>query len=258
MSNDRSNEWQEMSTVLQLIDVRCTHSTYRRCVELHTHGRTLILEVDARTRDTQRLRQYVRTLPPQSINSYDSSGQGFRDSVIDLAAIRTVMTVRQVQDRIDGDVGSEFTALMFVVVAGLDLDGVVSNVLVQRCAHCNRLQLRPARDAACNNDECRLLSASRTDAFDIGVELIDHSGTLRCRLRDAAAERLIGCVPAAWRGKSYRDRGLIKWRWLLERCAVKVRVRRSTSTSGQLWSGVDVVDCQLANDEQVEREIKLY
>lgn len=247
-----------MSTVLQLIDVRCTHSTYRRCVELHTHGRTLILEVDARTRDIQRLRQYAQTLPPQRLNNFDSSGQGFRDNVIDLTTIRTVMTVRQVQDRIDGDAGTEFTALMFVVVAGLNLDGSLSNVIVQRCGHCNRLLLRSARDAACNTDECRLLAASRTDVFDIGVELIDHSGTLRCRLRDAAAERLIGCVPIAWRTKSDRERGLTKWRWLLERCAVKVRVRRSTSTSGQLWSGVDVVDCQLANDERVEREIKLY
>lgn len=247
-----------MSTVLQLIDVRCTHSSYRRCIELHTHGRTLILEVDARTRDTQRLRQFARSLPPQSVNLFDNSGPSSRDAAIDLASIRTVMTVHQVQNHIDSEAKSEFTALMFVVIAGLDLDGNEASVIVSRCGHCNRLLSRSDRDPVCKNEDCRQLSTSRKDTFDIGVELIDHSGSLRCRMRDAAAERLVGCLPAAWRLQSDRDRGVKKWQWLMERCAVKVRVRQTNASGGQLKSGVDVVDCQLATDEQVEREIKLY
>lgn len=277
-----------MSTVLQLVDVRTAYSAFRRCVELSSHGRTLIVE-DPNTREANHLRQIVRLMPPETMTKPGDGQQPWAAATtIDLSAIRTVMTVRQVQELMEESAGyaagvventnSEFTALLFVVIAALDLDGCSDSVVVRRCNQCKQT-LRTngssvaADNSECPNEDCRLsallagsnseqpLLARCTDTFDIRVELIDHTGVLRqpaCRLRDAAAERLLGCTAEAWHSLSDRRRGEIKWRWLLERCAVKLRVRRVTMGTNRAQWFADMVDCERADGARVLREIKMY
>lgn len=259
LSSHRSHAWTEMITVLQLIDVRIAPSAFRRCMELYTHGRTLIVEA-ARTRDVYRLQQFARTAPPLiAVDRWNAPA-------IDLTAIRTVMSVAQVLEH----AANEFHVLMFVVISSFDLDGGDANVVVRRCAYCQRL-LRNA-NLQCANEDCVLMgtvtkqatSAATTTAerparnFDIRVELTDHSGTMACRLRSVAAQRLLGCTPDDWLRLSDRQHGQIKWRWLLERCAVKVCVQRDTNADGERFNCAELVDCELADDERVTREIEFY
>lgn len=115
----RSEKWREMSTVLQLIDVRSTYSTYSKLVELSTNSRTLIVE-NPDSPESHSLQTFAQNSPVITYNAADES------SGIDLASITTVMTCQQILDRTEADIiGSDdhFTAVVYAVVTVYDLDG---------------------------------------------------------------------------------------------------------------------------------------
>lgn len=108
-----------MLTVLQLIDVRAAYSPFSRSVELSTHGRTLIIE-NPKTRESTALLQYASSIPLADLPFGGSIGS----ALIDLSSITTVMTIKQINDRMDSEQsGEEFTAVLYALIETFDLDG---------------------------------------------------------------------------------------------------------------------------------------
>lgn len=108
-----------MSTVLQLIDVRSAYSKFSKSVELSTHGRTLIIE-NPKTREFEALIAYLSTI---SLTDLPSGGND-STAICDVAAITTVMTIKQIYDRMESEQsGNEFTAVLYAIIETFDLDG---------------------------------------------------------------------------------------------------------------------------------------
>lgn len=117
----------------------------------------------------------------------------------------------------------------------------------------------------CQNDDCVILrSESLTgtepnfvDTFNIAVDVTDHTGSLKsCRIGETLAESMLGHSLATFRTLSIQERGEIKWKWLLERCTLKMVVKRKTAIRSQ--SMVDIVDCIISKPTDVLNHIKMY
>lgn len=117
---DRSQSWLEMSTILQLIDVRAAYSNFTKTFELSTHGRTLIIE-NPKTRESAALVKYTSSVATADL----PSGCGGSNDRYDVATIKTVMTIKQICDRMESELDdNEFTAVLYAVIDSFDLDGI--------------------------------------------------------------------------------------------------------------------------------------
>lgn len=115
----------------------------------------------------------------------------------------------------------------------------------------------------CTNDDCIILQSDGVtefgydDIFDIGLSVSDHTGTLNnCRLVGSIAENLLGCSMADFKSYSTRSRGEIKWRWLLERCTLKLLIKRKSVI--QSTTKIIILDCSSSSSADVLERIKLY
>lgn len=118
----------------------------------------------------------------------------------------------------------------------------------------------------CQSEDCVLLrsewmnntslSDKYVDMYDISVGLSDHTGSLpKCRLEANVAEIMLGQSVDRFRALSVEQRGEIKWKWLMERCTVKIIVKRKTAVRAAM---VCIVDCVVAKQSDVLRHIKMY
>ncbi|XP_059608146.1 protein hold'em [Phlebotomus argentipes] len=250
--DERIDSWKPLKTSLMLYDVKSDFSSFHRAVILSFTSRTLITE-DVEAPEAEDLIAYAANMPII---------EGFSLDTNDLPApehIRSVMSVQQVLDRAEGQLNAgndtQFTALIYAVITKLDLDGF-SRIVTERCAFCKKII-----NGECAEADCALLQFNGSQmnivTFEILVDLSDHTGTLaNCRLVSDAAERLLGLTPGQFLLLSPDQRSQLKWATLLERCAVKVVVRKKSIFRPRMWIGV--VECRLADCEDVARNIKVY
>lgn len=170
------------------------------------------------------------------------------------------MTVQQILDRTEGDLVQEedqFTALCYAVITRFDLDGC-SRLVSERCAHCRSLVREP--NGTCGKYDCpgqTTAPDAREPFFDIAVDVTDHTGTLTgCRMASRVAETVLCCDVATFLRQTDTQRTVLKWKYLLDRCAVRLIVkRRSAVRFHHLYS---IVDCALADPAEVEAKLKVY
>lgn len=120
----------------------------------------------------------------------------------------------------------------------------------------------------CQSEDCVILrsewmnnSAGPTekyaDTYDLMVDLTDHTGSLRkCHIGAGLAENMLGHSLDVFAILSSERRGEIKWKWLLERCTVKLVVKRKSVVRSQPM--ICVVDCVVAKQSDVLGHIKMY
>lgn len=93
--------------------------------------------------------------------------------------------------------------------------------------------------------------------FDLLVDFSDHSGSLtNCRLLNAEAEKLLGCSADDFQASSWSEQCVKKWKFLMERCRVKVVVYKRTVYRQR--SFIRVVEMKLADHYEVKQKIKIY
>lgn len=116
---------------------------------------------------------------------------------------------------------------------------------------------------SCDKENCSIFFAESPldehfiNYFNIPVHLTDHTGTLdKCRLIGDTAERILGYTLTDFLKLSSDDRCAIKWNFLLERCSVKLSIKRKTALRWK--SQITIVDCQVANPSEVLEKIKSY
>lgn len=118
----------------------------------------------------------------------------------------------------------------------------------------------------CNNDDCVILNSSfeqnyraagYSDSYNIRMSLSDFTETLdTCRMYGATAERILGKSLNEFRNLTSFERSNLKWKFLLERCKLKVIIKRKTAVRQTV--SITVLDCEVADMREVLADIKAY
>lgn len=119
----------------------------------------------------------------------------------------------------------------------------------------------------CNNDDCTIQTSSyesncRTaamysDSYNIRMSLSDFTETLdTCRMFGATAERILGRPVNEFLKLTDVERSKLKWQFLLERCKLKLMIKRKTAI--RRFVSITVLDCAVADMKEVLTDIKGY
>lgn len=118
----------------------------------------------------------------------------------------------------------------------------------------------------CNNEDCTILTSSYdtnyqaayySDSYNIRMSLTDFTETLdNCRMFGATAERILGKTLYEFQHLTDLDRSNLKWQILLERCKLKVIVKRKTAVQNTV--SISVVDVAVADMNELMTNIKAY
>uniref|UniRef100_A0A182QIV0 MEIOB-like N-terminal domain-containing protein n=1 Tax=Anopheles farauti TaxID=69004 RepID=A0A182QIV0_9DIPT len=246
-----SDRWTPLRTVLLIADARVEFSDFYKTACLAVDRKTIITQ-DPNLPQLNQLLNHVTSIPTQEIDVVCSLSSA--------STINTVMTVQQIHDRTEGSLVQEndqFTALCYAVITRLDLDGP-SRIVSERCMHCRTIVREPG--PTCPKYDCPghdTRTPSREPFFDITVDLTDHTGTLSgCRMVGRVAETVLKCDAATFVRYSEAQKTSLKWRLLLDRCAVRLIVKRRSAVRFQtLFS---IVDCTVADPVEVEAKLKVY
>ncbi|KAF2904877.1 hypothetical protein ILUMI_01294 [Ignelater luminosus] len=251
----RAGTWKVCNTVLFITDVRCEWSDFARSVTATLTSSTVVTE-DPITVETENLRKYIQENPIRVRAILDKVAQ----SMSNLSAIQNVMNVQQVLDKIDNIIKSpntnreeqQFTALLYGVVTHLDLDGF-SRVVSTRCPRCDTVIVN---SIICTNNECPVGLGEEQDepvtSFDLVLMLSDQTGSLpNCRLNGHTAEMVLKCTVQEFLAFSDEEKTILKWKLLMERCAVRILVT---------WTGfgnpiISVLGCELASPVEVANRL---
>lgn len=173
------------------------------------------------------------------------------------------MSVRHLYElgEIESTNEEQFTALLYAVITEYDIDGnSQSKVVKKRCVNCNRYVF--LSNEYCDNEDCQIIyfDDEFSDKFhyyyDISVSLSDHSGTINCRILKEYAEKIIGCPAKDFLFMDENRRTEIKLNLLMERCAVKVLLRRKSIVRSTMT--VCILECLVADFEEVKNKITVY
>ncbi|CAH1155516.1 unnamed protein product, partial [Phaedon cochleariae] len=251
----RSEKWRPRLTALFITDLKVQWSDFQRQFIAKVTNRTIITE-NPQGNEVQLLLNYAQTAPIETFEIVDQ----MINTLPDPATIQDVMSVKQIQDKINIHiqenrlVNKQFTALLFAFVTTLDLDGL-SKTLVIKCGHC-KLQMKGSN---CENSECPTVyekeMADPEFNFDIQITLTDHTGTLtNCKFRGHVVEQALNCTARDFSNMSDDDKCTLKWKYLMERCAVSIAVL----FVGRQNPIISVVQVRLADSLEVSRRLPIY
>lgn len=86
--------------------------------------------------------------------------------------------------------------------------------------------------------------------------MTDHTGTVQCRLKGDNAERILGHSLCDFLKLSDENRASIKWKFLMERCSIKLSIKRKSALR---WTTqITMLDCQVSEPAEVIENIKVY
>ncbi|KAB0797464.1 hypothetical protein PPYR_08457 [Photinus pyralis] len=249
----RAGAWKILHTVLFITDVRCEWSKFMASMTANITSRSVITENPLGV-ETENLRKYVAKVKPMAFTNETFSVQ-------DISLIRNVMNIQQVLDkgnniRSANNISFEeqqFTALLYAVVTQLDLDGL-NRLLVTKCSRCDTPLENDSN--SCSNTECIGFKHSETiTAFDLRLMLTDQTGSLiQCRLYGETAEKVLNCSVRQFLAMSDEEKTVLKWKLLMERCAVRIHVM----VFGFRGPIITVLSCDLASPIDVANRIPHY
>ncbi|GJQ67244.1 putative aspartate aminotransferase [Trypoxylus dichotomus] len=209
--------------------------------------------------EANNLRSYAITAPVQPTEILERLSEAIGST----NSIQNVMSVRQVLDKMEmlSNPATEtnasdrhFTALLYVLVTHLDLDGL-SKIVTTRCSKCKVLV--PNNEKFCENFECNLEGdLSELDSkFDLKINISDHTGSLvNCRLTGTIAENVLDCTVEQFSRMTDAEKCHLKWKYLMERCAIRIMVLCAPGTN-PLCS---ILSCALATPNEVANKLRHY
>lgn len=242
----RANAWSPYSTVLHLVDIQADYSAFYKKVTLSLAKRSVIIEDPTNSSRATALQNYVQravannTLPP--LTTADVSKNRYN-----LETIKDVMSIAKIIDTMEAhqtDAEHEFTALTYAVITQMFLDPTREYTPISRyCGRCNKI-IDPSHEY-CVDSNCvqRLAEANgpkSIEKFNISVDITDHSGTLTCRLTDEHAVTVLGHSVASFINLSEDEIEALRWKFLLERHAIKIVVRRNSAFK---TARINILDC---------------
>lgn len=111
----RSDSWNEMATILHLINVNFRYSEFHKTIVLVTQPRTIIV-VDPKGERSSSLKDYAQN-SNLILTDFDTAEP-------DLSTIKKVMSIQQICDQLD-DTSSDavFYSLTYAMITQMDIDG---------------------------------------------------------------------------------------------------------------------------------------
>lgn len=110
-------------------------------------------------------------------------------------------------------------------------------------------------------DICLDLRYQTSDAtykvYDLRLDFSDHTGSLtNCRLLNVEAEQAFGVSAEKFDEFSWSEKCGLKWKFLMERCRVKVVVCKRTIY--RPYSFIRIVEMKLADPKDVQSNIRIF
>ncbi|KAJ3657203.1 hypothetical protein Zmor_016222 [Zophobas morio] len=221
----RATKWKPRTTILFITDTKIVWSGFLRAYSASVTGRSIVTE-NPIGKEATTLVTYAKNAPLETVDILDQF-------IMDLPAaesIQNVMCIQQVRNKINNFSQKNFssepqiTALLFVTVTQLDLDGPLPVTRV-KCSGCKTfLKNTPP---TCENTDCPTVQEagvrSLDHSFEIKINLSDHTGTLSsCRLSGSVAEQVLDCTVRQFLRMTQHQKSRLKWKYLMERCAVRI------------------------------------
>ncbi|XP_061563590.1 meiosis-specific with OB domain-containing protein [Cololabis saira] len=233
-------------TVLFIADAKISFDNFRSSMVATVNSRSIIT-VNPDTREASALFSYAKEAAESGALDLDQLPEDLSvDSITD------VYTVNQLKQKAK-DQPEVFFGITYSFISKLDLDSV-SKVIRTRCSKC-KFQVADNLQT-CINQLClgREQPFSSTTSFDLLVDFTDHTGTLQsCNLKDSVAEQMLGCTMEEFTTLTDDQRTALKWRFLLERCKIYVKVL----PSARMKSGIrcTILACSLADPGEVKQHM---
>ncbi|KAF3704622.1 Meiosis-specific with OB domain-containing protein [Channa argus] len=234
-------------SVLFIADAKISFDSFRNGMAATVTSKTLIT-VNPDTREASLLFSYAKQVSESGARDQDE-----KPDDVSVDSITDVYTVIQLKQRAR-DTPEPFFGITYSFISKLDLDSSVSKVIKMRCSRC---KFQVTEDAqSCVNQLCpgrdQLFSA--TTGFDLLVDFTDHTGTLHtCTLRSPVAENMLGYTTEEFKSLTDDERTAVKWKFLLERCKIYVKILPSTKMKTGI-KGI-VLACSLADPGDVQQHM---
>uniref|UniRef100_A0A1I8MEM5 MEIOB-like N-terminal domain-containing protein n=1 Tax=Musca domestica TaxID=7370 RepID=A0A1I8MEM5_MUSDO len=258
--NRAETVWQPMKTVLHLIDVKVSYSSFYKGCILSFTSKSLLYENPVGT-ETQHLKTFASTLArtPFDLAVHNNSA----DTLPKAEDIQTVMTVRQIYARAEGhlrDTNEHFTAKLYAMVTRFEVDWP-DRVLSKKCKSCNRYIA--TRKDLCDSEQCQLsfslgYTGQKYDYFfNINLQLSDHTGTLvEGRLTDAIAMKVLSFNCDQYLKLNPQELEQLKWRFLLNNVEAKLLIKKSNVLRRKMMA--IIIDLRPIELEQLSDNIAVF
>ncbi|KAM7371060.1 hypothetical protein PAMP_010558 [Pampus punctatissimus] len=236
-------------TVLFIADAKISFDSFRNGMTATVNSKTVIT-VNPDTREASLLFSYAKEVSESGAMDQDDKAE---DMPVD--SITDVYTVNQLKQKAQEN-SEAFFGITYSFISKLDLDSSVSKVIRTRCSRCKFLVTDDT--LSCTNQLCpgRGQSFSTIIGFDLLVDFTDHTGTLHaCTLRSPVAENTLGCTIEEFTRLTDDERTAMKWKFLLERCKVYVKILPSMKMRTGI-RGV-VLACSLADPGEVKQHMSV-
>ncbi|XP_034562989.1 meiosis-specific with OB domain-containing protein isoform X2 [Notolabrus celidotus] len=234
-------------TVLFVTDAKISFDSFRNGMTATVNSKTIIT-VNPDTREASLLFSYAKEAAESGALDQDEKPE---DVPVD--SITDVYTVSQLKQKAQ-ETPEAFFGITYSFISKLDLDSSVSKVIKTRCSRC---KFQVTEDTqSCTNQLCpgrdQVFSAST--GFDLLVDFTDHTGTLHsCTMRSPVAEKALGCSTEEFTSLTDDERTAMKWKFLLERCKIYVKILPSTKTKS--WVRGVVLAYSLADPGEVKQHM---
>lgn len=233
--------------VLFIADAKISFDSFRNGMAATVNSKTIIT-VNPDTREASLLFSYAKEVAESGALDQDEKPE---DVPVD--SITDVYTVSQLKQKAQENL-EPFFGITYSFISKLDLDSSLSKVIRTRCSRC-KFQVTEDMQG-CINQLCpgRDQVFSTNTGFDLLVDFTDHTGTLHaCSLRSPVAEKTLGCTMEEFTSLTDDERTAMKWKFLLERCKIYVKILPST----KMRTGIrgTVVACSLADPGEVKQHM---
>ncbi|CAN9508585.1 unnamed protein product [Ophioblennius macclurei] len=205
-------------SVLFIADAKIGFDSFRSSMVATVTSRSIIT-VNPDMREASLLFSYVKEVSESGLQDHDEVPED-----VPVESITDVYTVMQLKQKAQEN-PEAFFGITYSFISKLDLDSSLSKVIRTRCSKCKFLVTEDAR--SCANQLCPAASQpfSASVGFDLLVDLTDHTGTLQaCSLRSPVAEKTLGRTTDDFASLTDDERTAMKWKFLLERCKVHVKI----------------------------------
>ncbi|KAJ8413662.1 hypothetical protein AAFF_G00081690 [Aldrovandia affinis] len=244
--------WIPRETVLFIADARVNFDNFRKSMVATVTSKTIIT-VNPDTKEANQLFNYAREF--SEIGGLEDQEKQSGDEV-SLDSIADVFTVNQLklkaQENLDRQ--DNIYGITYGFMTTLNLDSSISKVIQSRCAKCKfrvTKEMQTCTNAACPQEGQPL---EVTTGFDLLVDITDHTGTLQsCTLSGIAAEKALGCTVEDFVSLTEVQRTTLKWRFLLERCKMYLKVVPSSKARTGLRG--NILSCTLADPVEVRQNV---
>ncbi|XP_073346025.1 meiosis-specific with OB domain-containing protein [Pagrus major] len=234
-------------TVLFIADAKISFDSFRNSMAATVNSKTIIT-VNPDTREASLLFSYAKEASESGALDQDEKPE---DVTVD--SITDVYTVTQLKEKAQEN-PEAFFGITYSFISKLDLDSSISKVIRTRCSRCKFQVIEDAQ--SCTNQLCpgRDQAFSASTGFDLLVDFTDHTGTLHgCALRSPVAEQALGYTTDEFTKLTDDQRTAMKWKFLLERCKIYVKILPSTPMRSGI-RGV-ILACTLADPGEVKQHM---